>query len=112
MGNLKNDIISIIITIIAYITLIFLLSINENIVDVIFVVGFATIMISSLLSLFKVNLKKIKYFIWLNITVFIITCLYNSFIYNRDSLFTTLFILILTQTFLVLRYSKKNKQNK
>ena len=59
-----------------YILIISILSIYNFVNDVIFVVGFATIMISSLLSLLKVNLEKFKFFIWINLTFFFLIHLY------------------------------------
>jgi hypothetical protein len=100
----KDDIISILINLIIYVILISLLSINENTKDVVFVVGFATIMISSLLSLLKVNVEKFKYFIWINLVLFILTYLYDA--YNNDDLTNHIIIFIIIALIFGIKYFK------
>jgi hypothetical protein len=100
----KDDIISILINLIIYVILISILSINENTKDVVFVVGFATIMISSLLSLLKVNVEKFKYFIWINLVLFILTYLYDA--YNNDDLTNHIIIFIIIALIFGIKYFK------
>jgi len=100
----KGDIISILINLIIYVILISILSINENTKDAIFVVGFTTIMISSLLSLFKVNLKKFKYFIWISLVLFVLTYLYDA--YNNNELKNHIIIFIIILLIFGIKYFK------
>ena len=102
----KGDIISILINLIIYVILVSILSINENTKDVIFVVGFTTIMIGSLLSLFKVNLKKFKYFIWINLLLFIIAYLYDAYLYNNGDLTNQIIIFIIIALIFGIKYFK------
>lgn len=102
----KGDIISILINLIIYVILISILSINENTKDVIFVVGFTTFMISSLLWLFKVNLKKFKFFIWINLLLFIIAYLYDSYVYNNGDLTNQIIIFIIIALIFGIKYFK------
>ena len=106
----KDDIISILINLIIYVILISILSINENTKDIIFVVGFTTIMISSLLSLFKVNLKKFKYFIWINSILFVLTYLYDA--YNNNELTNHIIIFIIIALIFGIKYFKNKPKIK
>ena len=108
----KDDIISILINLIIYVILISILSINENIKDVIFVVGFTTIIISSLLSLFKINLKKFKYFIWINSSLFIITYLHDSYVYDNGDFINHLFIFLIIALIFGVKYFKNKPKQK
>ena len=100
----RDDIISILTNLIIYVILISILSINENAKDIIFVVGFTTIMISSLLSLFKVNLNKFKYFIWINLVLFVLTYLYDA--YNNNELTNHIIIFIIIALISGIKYFK------
>jgi hypothetical protein len=102
----KGEIVSILINIVIYIILISILSINENTKDAIFVVGFTTIMISSLLSLFKVNLKKFKYFIWSNLILFILAYLYDAYFHYSGNLINHIIIFIIIILIFGIKYFK------
>ncbi|UGS24603.1 hypothetical protein [Flavobacterium channae] len=108
----KSDIISILINISIYIIIISLLSINENIKDIIFVVGFATIMFSSLLSLFKINLKKFRYFIWINLIMFPLTYLYDTYTYDKENFINHLVIFLIIILFFGIKFLKNKPKIK
>lgn len=107
----KKNSISLIATIIIYVSIIGLLSITENSKDAIFIIALITIMISSFLSLFKINLEKIKYFIWLNIVIFFVTYIWNAFLYNNNGSFINHLIIALILLFFTIKHFK-NKTSK
>ena len=69
----KNQTITKVLNVIIYVSIISILSIKNYITDVMFFVGFMTIIISTFLFLLKINLDKFKLFIWINLFFF---CLY------------------------------------
>ena len=105
----KNNIILFFFNLIGYLIIIFTFSLNEKIKDIIFLVGFTTIMISSLLSLFKINLEKFKYFIWINLIVFPITYLYDNYIYDKNNFLSHVILILIIITFFGVKFFKKQK---
>lgn len=79
MNREKLNIIYSILNVIVYLLIISILSIYNFVTDVIFSVGFFTLIISSFLFLLKVNLDKFRIFIWINFIFFLL--LYCYFFY-------------------------------
>lgn len=79
MTKEKINIIYSILNVIVYLLIISILSIQNFISDVIFSVGFFTLIISTFLFLLKVNLDRFRIFIWINLILLLL--LYSYFFY-------------------------------
>ena len=79
MTKERINIIYSILNVVIYLLIISILSIQNFISDVIFTVGFFTLIISTFLLLLKVNLDRFRIFIWINFILFLL--LYSYFFY-------------------------------
>lgn len=108
MMNRENIIFIVIITI--YSSLFTYISVDEKISDAISILSILTIFISSILSLFKVNLEKYKYFIWINVILFIINYLYTNYLYDSKNYHSHIFLMLIIVSFFGIRYLKSKKK--
>jgi len=113
MSLLKNiNIKKVLISIIAYTIIIAVLSINEHVTDIIFLLAWFTIIIYTILSLTKVNTSKFKYFLRLNLIMLVITFLYDNYQYNNKNEFISNVILVIITLTVALMYYLKRQKNK
>ncbi len=105
--NFRNLLISLII----YLTIVIIFSIREKTTDIIFLLAWLTIIVYTVLSFFKVNVQKFKYFLRLNLIMLTVTFLYDNYQYNNKNQFISNVILVIIIFSIALKIYLK-KQNK